>query len=76
MTASAGRQPAENTSASSEGRRVGGVRVVGRRRRVANPLARKNPAAAERLIGATLARIRGGLPGPTASAVGPAIGLP
>jgi hypothetical protein len=80
MTASAGRQPAENKSASTEGRRVEGFRAVGRRLWVANPLARKNSDATERLIGASVlparARIRGGRPGPTARAVDPVIGLP
>jgi hypothetical protein len=77
MTASAGRRPAENKSASTKGRRVGIIRAVARRLWLANPLARKNPSAAERLIGATvsLAQIRGGLPGPTGSAVGTVIGL-
>jgi hypothetical protein len=77
MTASACRQPAENKSASTEGGRVGSIRAVGRRLWLANPLAKKNPAVAERLIGATvsLAQIRGGRPGPTARAVGAVIGL-
>jgi len=80
MTASAGRQPAENKSASTESRRVGGVRADGRRLWLANPPAKKNSDAFERLIGATVspatARVRAGSPGSTASPVGPATGLP
>ena len=78
MTASAGRQPAENKSATTEGCRVGGIRAVGRRLGIANPLAKKKSDPAERLIGATVspapARIRGGRPRSTSRAVGSAAG--
>jgi hypothetical protein len=74
MTASAGRQPTENKSASTESRRVQAIRAVGCRLWVVNPLARKNSDAAERLIVAP-ARIRGEDPGSTARAVAPMTGL-
>jgi len=70
MTASAGRCPAENQSASTEGRRV----AAGRCLPVANPHTKGTLAATERLVPATVpreaARIRGWSLWTTAGALG------